>query len=185
MITANENGYFVSDEVVLKYGEKYREMSEARDYFEEELCRFLKIIHECEQLNLKKWKWGWDCFYDEVEEDCYEKFMKQKPFMLDKTSRIYLFNYDTPKKNYYALCGFGTDIKKQKGEIVFITSIEAFNGNEDTFSGEYQGFEVANRYDGKRVLAGPSISLNALTITKAIEAVNALCLSFDAFKKKR
>ena len=181
---ANDENIYFSNEVVLKYGEKYCEISEAREVFEEELCKFLKIIHECDQLELKrkKWQWGWDCCDDDAEKESYEDFLKKKPFMLHKSSRVYLFKYTEADEDYYAACGFGYDMNNGKSEIVFFTSIEPTEGAD---TGHYEkiaekkSFKPAVRYDGVQRLVGSStIPLRDLTLKKAISAVKELLAAF-------
>lgn len=180
---SKSTGYF--NKVILAFAKHYREVFEARDLLEDELLKFLKIIQDNPELNkLKKWKWGWDCGNNDDEYENYDEFVKDKPFFIDNKSRVYLFDYDNKNENYYALFGFGFDLEKNGGEMVFFTSIAAQNGSKTELK-DLKGFKPQTLYHGEYILYDCNMSIEELTLGTAIVKVNKLIDAWSGFKSKK
>lgn len=175
------------DEVTISFGKHYNEIFEARDLFENQLLKFLKIIQDNLKLNENEWQWGWDCDGDYDVYNCHEDLSKNKPFFIDSKSRIYLYNNDS-KEKYYALFGFSFDIENTGGGIVFFTSIAASEESKTDVLKELKPkeFKAKVLYDGEYILYGRNIlRLENFIIEDAIKEVERLIKAWKDFNKKK
>lgn len=175
------------NEVTISFGQHHKEIFEARDLFEDELLKFLKTIQDT--LKLNKWEMGWDCGNGSNDSyPNYEEFVNDKPFFIDNKSRVYLFNHNSKKQEYYALFGFSFDLENNGDGIVFFTSIAADEGLDKALEDNLKDFKSKVLYDGEYIRYGCNIPLKDVSLEDAKNEVKRLLKvwkDFTTVRKKR
>lgn len=182
----SESGRNFTD-LTLSFAKDYQNLFEAKDLFEKELIDFIKSIQMTHPEKLNDWLWGWDTnTVGSNEYNDYEKFLDDRPFLIEIGSRIYLFNHNKNNK-YYAHFGFCNDLEKKGQGICFFTGICPEGDDEGKLknSNINKIFTPQFLYDDTCIMYGCNIPTQKLNSKSAKEKVSELVKVWNSFKNRR